>query len=55
MHSTGVWLPEKNKEIKMNIVERDEKGVTVYVLEGRIDSQGSVSMDQALQSAMILC
>jgi anti-anti-sigma factor len=36
----------------MNIVERAEKGVTVFVLDGRVDTQGSVSMDQALQSAI---
>ena len=36
----------------MNIVERDENGVTVFVLDGRVDTQGSVSMDQALQNAI---
>jgi anti-anti-sigma factor len=35
----------------MNIVERDEKGMTIFVLDGRVDTQGSVIMDQALQAA----
>lgn len=36
----------------MNIVERDEQGVTVFTLDGRVDTQGSVTMDQALQAAV---
>jgi anti-sigma B factor antagonist len=36
----------------MNITERDENGVTVFVLEGRIDTQGAVDMDLALQAAV---
>ena len=35
----------------MDIVERDESGVAVFVLEGRIDTAGAVDMDLALQSA----
>jgi anti-anti-sigma factor len=35
----------------MNILERDENGVTVFVLEGRIDTEGAVDMDLALQAA----
>ena len=36
----------------MNITERAENGVTVFVLEGRIDTQGAVEMEQALQAAV---
>ena len=36
----------------MNIAERAENGVTVFVLEGRIDTQGAVEMDKALQAAV---
>ncbi len=36
----------------MNIVERAEKGVTVFVLDGRVDTQGSVGMDQAMQNTI---
>ncbi len=36
----------------MNIIERKENDVTVFVLEGRIDTQGAVDMDLALQSAV---
>ncbi len=36
----------------MNISEREEKGISVFTLEGRIDSQGAVSLDGALQSAV---
>jgi anti-sigma B factor antagonist len=36
----------------MNIIERDQNGVTVFVLEGRIDTQGAVDMDLALQAAV---
>ena len=35
----------------MDIIERDENGVTVYVLEGRIDTAGAVDLDLALQAA----
>jgi anti-sigma B factor antagonist len=37
----------------MDIVERKENGVTVFVLEGRIDTQGAVDMDLALQAAVL--
>jgi anti-anti-sigma factor len=36
----------------MNITEQDQDGVTVFALEGRIDTQGAVAMDQALQTAV---
>ncbi len=36
----------------MNITERDVQGISVYVLEGRIDTQGAVDLDLALQSAV---
>ena len=36
----------------MNITERDVQGVSVMVLEGRIDSHGAVDVDQALQAAI---
>jgi anti-sigma B factor antagonist len=35
----------------MNIIERDQNGVAVFELEGRIDTQGAVDMDLALQAA----
>jgi anti-anti-sigma factor len=36
----------------MNIIERDENGITIFELEGRIDTEGAVDMDLALQSAV---
>ncbi len=36
----------------MNITERDENGVNVFALDGRIDSQGAVDVDLALQAAV---
>ena len=36
----------------MNITERDVQGVSVMVLEGRIDSQGAIEVEQALQDAI---
>ena len=36
----------------MNIIERDQNGVTVFELDGRIDTQGAVDMDLALQAAV---
>ena len=35
----------------MNIREREEQGVTVYDLEGRIDTEGALDLDMALQAA----
>ena len=35
----------------MNITERDQEGVTVFTVEGRIDTQGAAVMDEALQFA----
>ena len=36
----------------MNIIERDQNGVTVFELDGRVDTQGAVDMDMALQAAV---
>jgi anti-sigma B factor antagonist len=36
----------------IDIVERDENDVTVFVLDGRIDTQGAVDVDLALQAAV---
>ena len=36
----------------MEIIEREENGITVFVLDGRIDTQGAVDMDLALQAAV---
>ena len=36
----------------MNITQRVENGITVYVLEGRIDTQGSAELDDVLQTAV---
>ncbi len=36
----------------MNITERDVQGVSVFELDERIDSQGAVDVDQALQAAV---
>jgi anti-anti-sigma factor len=38
----------------MNITEREQNGISVFVLEGRIDTQGAVDLDLALQSAVTL-
>jgi anti-anti-sigma factor len=35
----------------MNVIERDQNGIAVFELEGRIDTQGAVEMDSALQAA----
>lgn len=36
----------------MNISERSEQGVTIFKIEGRVDSHGAVDLDLALQSAV---
>jgi anti-sigma B factor antagonist len=36
----------------MDIIERDQNGVTVFTLDGRVDTQGAVDMDLALQAAV---
>ena len=36
----------------MNILEREENGVTVFVVDGRVDTQGAVVMDKTLQAAV---
>lgn len=35
----------------MNITEREQNGVTIYSIEGRVDSEGAVDLDMALQAA----
>ncbi len=35
----------------MNINEKEQSGVVVFTLEGRIDTQGAVDLDLALQSS----
>jgi hypothetical protein len=34
----------------MNITEREQNGVTIFTLEGRVDSEGAVDLDLALQT-----
>jgi anti-sigma B factor antagonist len=41
-----------SKEEAVKITERDQEGVTVFTLEGRIDTQGAETLDQALQAAV---
>jgi anti-sigma B factor antagonist len=36
----------------MNITERDENGVALFVLQGRIDTQGAMELDKTLQAAV---
>ena len=36
----------------MDIVERDQNGVTVFEIDGRIDTQGAVDLDLALEAAV---
>ena len=36
----------------MNITEREQNGVTIFTLEGRVDSEGAVDLDLALQTAL---
>jgi len=35
----------------MNIKERDEQGITVFDLDGRIDTEGALDLDMTLQAA----
>lgn len=35
----------------MNITEREQNGVTIFSLDGRVDSEGAVDLDLALQTA----
>jgi len=35
----------------MNITEREQNGVTIYSVEGRVDSEGAVDLDLTLQAA----
>ena len=36
----------------MNITERSENGITLFMLRGRIDTQGAVDLDLTLQAAV---
>lgn len=36
----------------MNITEREQDGVTIFTLEGRVDSEGALDLDLALQTAV---
>ncbi len=36
----------------MNILVREDKGVAIFTLDGRVDTQGAVTMDQSLQAAV---
>lgn len=36
----------------MEIHQRDEGGITIFTLRGRVDSEGAVDLDLALQSAV---
>jgi anti-anti-sigma factor len=36
----------------MNITEREEDGISVFTLEGRVDSEGAIDLDLALQTAV---
>ena len=36
----------------MKITERDENGIAVFVLEGRVDSEGAVSLEKTLQAGI---
>jgi len=35
----------------MNITEQERNGITIFTLDGRVDSEGAVDLDLALQSA----
>lgn len=36
----------------MNITEQVQNGVTIYQLEGRIDSEGAIRLEETLQAGM---
>ena len=36
----------------MNITEKEQGGVAIFVWEGRVDSEGAVDLDLALQTAV---
>jgi anti-sigma B factor antagonist len=40
-----------DQERRMDIIEREQNGITIFVLEGRVDSEGAVDLDLALQAA----
>jgi anti-sigma B factor antagonist len=35
----------------MNVTEREQNGITIFTIEGRVDSEGAVDLDLALQTA----
>jgi anti-anti-sigma factor len=37
----------------MNILVREDHGVTIFTVDGRVDTQGAVTMDQSLQAAVV--
>jgi hypothetical protein len=37
--------------MQMKISEREQNGITIFDLEGRVDSEGAVDLDLALQTA----
>jgi anti-anti-sigma factor len=43
--------PVAYEEEAVKITEHDNEGVTTFVLEGRIDTQGAAELDTALQAA----
>lgn len=36
----------------MDIIEREQNGVHIFVVQGRVDTQGAVDLDLALQAAV---
>ncbi len=36
----------------MNITEREENGITIFELDGRVDSEGAVKLDDVLQASL---
>lgn len=36
----------------MKITTREDKGITIFSLEGRVDSEGAVQLDDVLQSSL---
>ena len=44
--------PIDDEEEAVKISERDDEGVTIFTLEGRIDTQGAPDLDEALQAAV---
>jgi len=36
----------------MNITEREQNGITIFALDGRVDSEGAIEMELVLQAAV---